>query len=196
MGNNNSIFSTCYTQDLPSTRNRIEECGFSSKGPIKATRKKCSIVTAETISIAPINLISNRSSVTEFIGNQTESTAECAIKTNKIKNRGYSVLSSPGRGRNFEPTEVFTRNSRKDGVNLVAEIRSKSLTCSPNSSVKSNFKPKEILNKHNFSPIILKDNCIKSPMDSLEDLKKYTNRSKKYPTYFKTLITDKKYKRK
>ena len=120
MGNANSIFSPCYNQDLSSSRNRIEECGFSFTGPIKVIQKKCSIATAETISIAPIHLISNRSSVTEFIVNRSERTTETALKSpTKISHQVHSTISSPGRMKTFDPTEVFSRNSRKEGVNIV-----------------------------------------------------------------------------
>ncbi|OMJ79686.1 hypothetical protein SteCoe_20253 [Stentor coeruleus] len=132
MGNKNLFFPTCYDQDLPSSRNNIEDYGFPSSGPVKVIRKKCSISTSEIISIMPIQNYNNRSSITEFIINKSESTSEGMIKTPECtKSNLCSLLSSPEKSRIFESTDTFLRNSRKQGVNLVEKIRSRSLANTP-----------------------------------------------------------------
>lgn len=147
MGSNNSVFSPCYDQEQLSGRNGIEEFGFSSTGPIKVVRKKWSTTTSETISIQPVHLASNRSSVTEFIVNRCEST-EFAMKTpERSKYHQWSALSSPGRTNLLEPSDVFLRNSRRDGVNLVSKVRAKSLVNTPKTSIVFESKTTNLLNK-------------------------------------------------
>jgi hypothetical protein len=141
MGNKNSVFYPCLNQEIHSSRNGIEEFGFSSGGPIKIVRKKCSIATSETISINPVPLQSNRSSVTEFIVNGSESIESIAKSPNMIKKNVKSAISSPSRSRCLEPYDLFLRNSRKDGVNLVPKVRARSLVTSPKRSLNSIATP-------------------------------------------------------
>ncbi|OMJ76220.1 hypothetical protein SteCoe_24439 [Stentor coeruleus] len=154
MGNKDSIFFPCYDQDLPSGRNGIENYGFPSAGPVKAMRKKCSIATSETISIVPIQNCSNRSSVTEFIVNRSESTGEGMLKTPEhTKYNLYSVPSSPGRSQVFESTDYFSRNSRKEGVNLVEKVRSRSLANTPKTSIGPEYKNDELSSRQLYEII-------------------------------------------
>lgn len=167
MGNKGSIFLPCYDQDLPSSRNGIEDYGFSSCGPVKVIRKKCSIATSETISIAPIQNYSNRSSVTEFIVNKSESTAEALFKTpERTKNNMYSVLSSPGRSRNFDSSDVFSSNPRKQCVNLVEKVRSRSLANTPKTSLSSEYKTDELSSRQLYEILKQKSLISKSSNDS------------------------------
>lgn len=167
MGNKGSIFLPCYDQDLPSGRNGIEDYGFSSCGPVKVIRKKCSIATSETISIAPIQNYSNRSSVTEFIVNKSESTAEALFKTpERTKNNMYSVLSSPGRSRNFDSSDVFSSNPRKQCVNLVEKVRSRSLANTPKTSLSSEYKTDELSSRQLYEILKQKSLISKSSNDS------------------------------
>jgi hypothetical protein len=167
MGNKGSLFLPCYDQDLPSSRNGIEDYGFSSCGPIKVIRKKCSIATSETISIAPIQNYSNRSSVTEFIVNKSESTAEAVFKTpERTKNNIYSVLSSPGRSRNFDSSGVFSSNPRKECVNLVEKVRSRSLANTPKTSLSSEYKTDELSSRQLYEILKQKSLISKSSNDS------------------------------
>ena len=140
MGNNSGIFSPCCNQGFPSNRNCIEDYGFSNTGPIKVVRNKFSIATAESISIQPVHLSSNRSSVTEFVVNKSETTESAGKSHEKSKSQIWSIISSPGRVISFEATEVFARNSRKEGVNLVTKIRSRSLVNTPKNSIGYNDK--------------------------------------------------------
>ena len=134
MGNSKSIFLPCYDQDLLSSRHPT--LNFTIKEPIRANRKTCSVRASDSIFVAPAQLSSDRSSVTEFVVNKSESTTEAPFKTpERTKNFLFSPISSPGRSLKYETSDVFARNSRKLGVNLVPKVRSKSLTGSPNSSV-------------------------------------------------------------
>jgi hypothetical protein len=132
MGNNNSAFWPCYSQDCPSSRNRFEEFRFSSTGPVKVNRKKWSIATADTISIQPQIIGSNRSSVTEFVVERSESTLDGRIRINGgTDSMNLSVPCSPGR---YQRNEAYSKNCKNKGINLVNHIRSKSVMSSPISS--------------------------------------------------------------
>ncbi|OMJ71585.1 hypothetical protein SteCoe_30179 [Stentor coeruleus] len=179
MGNKGSLFLPCYDQDLPSSRNGIEDYGFPSNRPIKAIRKKCSIATSETISIAPIQNYSNRSSVTEFIVNKSESTSENMFKTpEKTKNNMYSVLSNPGRSRNFDSSDAFSSNSRNQCVNLVEKVRSRSLANTPKISLSSEYKTDELSSRQLYEILKQKSLISKSSNDSRK-LKSTVNIKKK-----------------
>ncbi|OMJ95608.1 hypothetical protein SteCoe_1036 [Stentor coeruleus] len=167
MGNKGSLFLPCCDQGLPSSRNGIEDYGFSNSGPVKATRKKCSIATSETISIAPIHNYSNRSSVTEFIVNKSESTAEAMFKTpERTRSHMYSVLSSPGRSRNFDSSDVFSSNSRNQCVNLVEQVRSRSLANTPKTSLSSEYKIDDLSSRQIYEILKQKSLISKSSNDS------------------------------
>jgi hypothetical protein len=86
----------------------------------------------------PLPLASNRSSVTEFVVNRSESLTDNFSKTpEKGPQDFYSVPCSPGR---YKPSYCFFRGQK--GKNIVKEIRSKSLVSSPEASVnaKGNYE--------------------------------------------------------
>lgn len=132
---NKSLFP-CYSQDLPSNRNILEEIGFASHGPVKATRKKFSIATSETISIQPLHVSTDRSSVTEFVVNKSESSTDCIGKS--IDRSNSVFVSTPYSPARYQRNEAYSRNVRNQtGVNLVKQVRSKSLMASP--QIKKNY---------------------------------------------------------
>jgi hypothetical protein len=138
MGNKDSFLMPCCDYSLPSSRGGIEDFGLSSTGPIKAFRKKCSIATSETISINPIVLGSNRSSVTEFLVNRCDSLTETFAKT-PDKDQFYSVPCSPGRHTSID---IYRRRGCDPGKNIVKEVRSKSVVSSPQQSIGPEFSNK------------------------------------------------------
>ena len=138
MGNRDSLLMPCCDYSLPSSRGGIEDVGLSSTGPIKAFRKKCSISTSETISINPVVLGSNRSSVTEFVVNRCDSLTETFAKT-PDRDQFYSVPCSPGRNTSID---IYRRRGCDPGKNIVKEVRSKSVVSSPQQSTGPDFSIK------------------------------------------------------
>ena len=187
MGNNSSLFSKCYSQDLPSSRNCIEDYGLSATGPIKVVRKKCSFATTETISIQPMHLISNRSSVTEFVVNKNETTESARKSQEKHKSQIWSAISSPGRIMSLEATEVFARNSRKEGVNLVTKVRSRSLASTPKHSIGYNKNENTILQNKLRESLKAKESLKIQEREANEDRRYASTKSKKKNTCFEPL---------
>lgn len=146
MGNKDSFLMPCCDYNLPSNRGCIEDFGLNSTGPIKAFRKKCSVATSETISINPIMLGSNRSSVTEFVVNKGEVLTENFIKS-PDREQVYSVPCSPGR---YRPMGLYGRNGKGEGKNIVKEVRSRSLVSSPQQSIGPDYSLKLKEDMKNF----------------------------------------------
>ena len=148
MGSKNSLLMPCCDYDLPSSRVCLKDFGLSSTGPIKPQRKKCSVATSETISIIPLPLASNRSSVTEFVVNRSESLTDTYGKTPERLNQDfYSVPCSPGR---YKSSYCFANSRNSKGKNIVSEIRSRSVVSSPQTKPSTNFP--EDLSNFNFMP--------------------------------------------
>jgi len=123
------VFWPCLSQDCPSSRSRFEEFGLGGSGPVRVNRKKWSIATADTISIQPQVVLSNRSSVTEFVVERSESTLDGRIRTHGVlDSMNFSVPCSPGR---YQRNEAYSKNVKNKGVNLVKNVRSKSVISSP-----------------------------------------------------------------
>src|SRR5574343_176615 len=137
MGSKNSLLMPCCDYNLPSSRVCLEDFGLSSTGPIKPQRKKCSVATSETISIIPPPLASNRSLVTEFVVNRSESLSDTYGKTpERINQDFYSVPCSPGR---YKSNYCVTNSRNSKCKNIVNEIRSRSLVSSPQTKQIASF---------------------------------------------------------
>lgn len=145
MGNNTPILQSCFEKNYLPTQTLAENPKLPRKGPIKP-RKNFSITTFETISVNPQVLCTNRTSITEFVVNKSDSIFEGALRTPETTSMIYSVPCSPGR---YEKKEMIKRNYKTEGTNLVKQVRSRSLVNIKNvsASAESPLKAEYFRNK-------------------------------------------------
>lgn len=123
MGNNPPILNSCFEKNYLPTCNAVEDLKIPKSGPIKA-KKHFSITTSETISINPQVIGTNRTSITEFAVNKSDSLFESTQKSPETTSMAFSVPCSPGR---YEKKEIIRRSYKTEGTNLVKQVRSRSL---------------------------------------------------------------------